>query len=290
MRARTLAAVHVDGEPEHESDSVALAGNVDAAAPVFTGTFDATGRANAANSKSWTETSVTTFDSLGNQHDLKVFMWKTAADQWSWQVDNPNDPITNQPLLPNLAGGSGVLKFDSSGLLDLANSTPTSNPIVTFDPTGAQSASLTINLGSGVNGITSFASVSNAVLRDQNGYTAGTLNNFTIDRTGTITGSFSNGTNVVLAQIVLADFNNPGGLLRIGDNMYGVSGNSGGAVAGYALEGSQSTITSGALEMSNVDVADEFTHMIVAQRGFQANSRVITSADEMLQELVNLKR
>jgi flagellar hook protein FlgE len=127
-------------------------------------------------------------------------------------------------------------------------------------------------------------------MRDQNGYTAGTLVDFSIDRSGTISGAFSNGTNVVLAQIVLADFNNPSGLQRIGDNMYGVSGNSGGAVLGFSLEGSQSTMTSGALEMSNVDLAQEFTSMIVTQRGFQANSRVITNSDEMLQEVVNLKR
>ena len=127
-------------------------------------------------------------------------------------------------------------------------------------------------------------------MRDQDGYTAGTLVDFSIDRSGTISGAFSNGTNVVLAQIVLADFNNPSGLQRIGDNMYAISGNSGGAVLGYSLEGSQSTITSGALEMSNVDLAQEFTSMIVTQRGFQANSRVITNSDEMLQEVVNLKR
>jgi flagellar hook protein FlgE len=105
-----------------------------------------------------------------------------------------------------------------------------------------------------------------------------------------ITGSFTNGTNVVLGQIVLADFNNPAGLLRVGDNMYATSSNSGGAVLGFSTEGSQSTLMSGAVEMSNVDLAQEFTNMIVAQRGFQANSRVITNSDEMLQEVVNLKR
>src|SRR5690606_35264032 len=134
------------------------------------------------------------------------------------------------------------------------------------------------------------AASSTAVLRDQDGYTMGTLQNFSIDRTGTITGAFTNGINVTLGQIVLADFNNPGGLLRVGDNMYGVSGNSGGAVLGFALEGSQSFISSGALEMSNVDLAQEFTNMIISQRGFQATSRVITNSDEMLQEVVNLKR
>jgi flagellar hook protein FlgE len=152
--------------------------------------------------------------------------------------------------------------------------------------------SITLDFQEGsVNGLTSFASGTNtAVMKDQDGYSAGLLQNFTIDRSGIISGSFTNGTNLVLGQIILADFNNPGGLLRAGDNMFTVSGNSGGAVLGYALAGSQSVITSGALEMSNVDLAQEFTQMIVTQRGFQANSRVITSADEMLQELVNLKR
>lgn len=275
------------------TDKVALAGNLNASAPVFPSTAsidDPNDR--AANASAWTETSITVYDSLGTQHDLKVLLWKSQSgpDQWSWKIDNPNDPVSGQPLLPNLQNATGVMQFNTNGQLDLTNSTPTSNPTISFDPSGAASASITLDLGSGVNGITSFASTSNAVLRDQNGYTAGTLKDFTIDRSGTISGSFSNGTNVVLGQIVVADFNNPSGLLRVGDNMYQESGNSGGGVLGFALEGSQSTITSGALEMSNVDLANEFTSMIVAQRGFQANSKVITTSDEMLQELVNLKR
>ncbi len=103
-------------------------------------------------------------------------------------------------------------------------------------------------------------------------------------------GAFTNGTTEPLGQIVLGDFNNPGGLLRVGDNMYSTSGNSGSAVYGFALEGSQSEIVSGALEMSNVDLAQEFTSMIVAERGYQANSRVITTSDRLLEELVSLKR
>jgi len=267
------------------TDTTTLAGNLDAAAPIFTGTFDATGRADPLNIDSWTESSITVFDSLGNQHDLKIQFWKTAADTWSWQLDGTNLPAGFTP--PNST--PQTLTFDTAGLLTTA--APTSPPVITFTPSGAAAVSVTLELGIGtVNGITSFAGTNNAVLKDQNGYEAGQLQNFTIDRTGIITGSFTNGTNVVLAQIVLADFNNPGGLLRVGDNMYSVSGNSGGPVLGYSLQGVQSTISSGALEMSNVDLAQEFTNMIVTQRGFQANSRVITSSDEMLQELVNLKR
>ena len=134
------------------------------------------------------------------------------------------------------------------------------------------------------------ATSSTAVLRDQNGYTAGQLENFSIDRYGGITGYFTNGTTSTLGKIVLADFNNPSGLLRTGDNMYQESANSGAGVLGFALEGSQSQITSGALEMSNVDLAQEFTNMIVAQRGFQANGKVVSSSDEMLQDLMQIKR
>ncbi len=95
---------------------------------------------------------------------------------------------------------------------------------------------------------------------------------------------------MTLAQIALADFNNPAGLYKDGGNMYTESPNSGTPVIGFAGESSPSTIASGTLEMSNVDLAQEFTNMIIAQRGFQSNARVISSSDEMLQELVNLKR
>jgi flagellar hook protein FlgE len=181
---------------------------------------------------------------------------------------------------------SGTLNFDAAGTL-IPPTTPFS---VDFAVPGALPVRVQLKVGSGVNGLTQFASASTAVLRDQDGYTAGQLQNFSIDRTGLITGFFTNGTTSPLGQIVLADFNNPAGLLRIGDNMYQESANSGGAVLGFALEGSQSMMTSGALEMSNVDLAQEFTNMIVAQRGFQANGKVVTTSDEMLQELMQLKR
>jgi flagellar hook protein FlgE len=128
------------------------------------------------------------------------------------------------------------------------------------------------------------------VLKAQDGYTMGDLERFSIDQSGLVTGAFTNGVTETLGQLVLADFNNPAGLLRDGDNMYQVSANSGSPVLGFVNEGSQSTITSGALEMSNVDLAQEFTSMITAQRGFQSNARVITTSDEMLQEVVTLKR
>jgi len=190
------------------------------------------------------------------------------------------------PTTATPSENSGQFVFDQSGILN-TNVTAAIN----FAVPGANPVQIDLRLSGGVNGLTQFASTaSTAVLRDQNGYTAGTLQNFSIDRFGGITGFFTNGTTSPLARIILADFNNPSGMLRVGDNMYQESANSGGAVLGFALEGSQSQLTSGSLEMSNVDLAQEFTNMIVAQRAFQANGKVVSTSDEMLQELVNIKR
>ncbi|MBP6772038.1 MAG: flagellar hook protein FlgE [Gemmatimonadaceae bacterium] len=190
-------------------------------------------------------------------------------------------PLT---AVPSVNGGT--FTFDQAGIMN-TNITAA----LDFAVPGANPVQINLKLNGGVNGLTQFASTaSTAVLRDQNGYTAGSLQNFTIDRFGLITGFFTNGTTASLARIVLADFNNPSGLLRIGDNMLQESANSGSAVLGFALEGSQSQLTSGALEMSNVDLAQEFTNMIVAQRAFQANGKVVSTSDEMLQELMTVKR
>ncbi|MDX2185057.1 MAG: flagellar hook protein FlgE [Gemmatimonadaceae bacterium] len=292
-----------------------MTGNLDSSAPIFSGAFDATNRALSVNSRSYQSVSIGTYDDLGNKVELKIWAWKTGQNQWDWEVDAASLPpgVSLSSVTPSTTNTArGRFTFDpASGLLDTSvvtaddtAGTPTyvnagPMPGITLSHPGGVSQTISLDLGAGpaggavqgtLGGITQFAGESNAVLRDQDGYQSGTLQDFTIDRTGVITGSFTNGTTLTLGQIVLADFNNPSGLLRVGDNMFSVSGNSGGAVLGFALSGSQSMITAGALEMSNVDLAQEFTNMIVAQRGFQANSRVITSSDDMLNDVVSLKR
>ena len=279
------------------TSAVKLAGNLDASAPVFDSDdpssknndgFTVDTRGLAKNAKSWAESSITVFDSLGDKHDLKIQFWKTAAEPaaWDYQIIDPFGAAQANGEPAVLGGdGTGTLTFGDDGVL-----TSASILNVTLSPPGAQDLTIKIDLGDGINGLTQYAGVSSPVLRDQDGYAAGTLQNFSIDRSGLITGYFTNGVTSPLGQVALADFNNPSGLLRIGDNMYQESANSGGPVVGFALEGSQSQLTSGALEMSNVDLSQEFTNMIVTQRGFQANGRVITSSDELLQEVVNLKR
>lgn len=227
------------------------------------------------------QTSITVHDAMGVRDELTVTFTKVSSTQWDYEVTMADGaPVS---------GATGSLNFDNEGRL--VAPLPT-DPFVYTPAGGASDVSLTLDFGSagGLGGLSQFASPSSAVIRSQDGYTMGNLERFSIDQTGTITGAFSNGITMVLGQVALASFNNPAGLLRTGDNMYQSSANSGSAVLGYVNEGIQSTITPGALEMSNVDLAQEFTNMIRAQRGFQSNARVITTSDEMLQELVSLKR
>jgi len=275
----------------HATTSMRFSGNLDASVPVFDTSayqgsaagYNATTATNPANSKSWSESSLTVYDSLGNKYDVRVNMWKSGTSEWTWAVDPTS--LTAAKVPADSITGTGILSFGPDGLL-----TAPSPGTINFAPPGAKPVIITVDPGSGVNGLTDIASPTTAVLRDQDGYTSGLLQDFTIDRTGVISGTFSNGQTLTLAQISLADFNNPGGLIRSGDSMYQASANSGSPVLGFAAEGSPSTITSGALELSNVDLANEFTQMVIAQRGFQANSKVITTADEMLQEIMLLKR
>jgi len=145
-------------------------------------------------------------------------------------------------------------------------------------------------VGSTTNASTQFASQSTNKVYSQDGFTMGYLEDFRIDQSGVITGIFSNGNTRSLGQLALASFTNPGGLEKNGENNYAVSINSGAPDIGPSGDAGKGKFQSGALEMSNVDLSETFTDMIVTQRGFQSNSKTIQTADQMLQELLTLKR
>jgi len=162
-----------------------------------------------------------------------------------------------------------------------------------FDPmNGSNVVSINLNIGSpgSFQGVTQFRSPSTTAAREQNGYPMGKLQEISIDEKGEINGVYTNGIAKSIARIYVAEFNNPAGLMKVGNSMYALSNNSGEAVMLRPGEGSTTEIKPGALEMSNVELATEFTTMIATQRGFQANARVITTSDSMLQELVQLVR
>lgn len=229
----------------------------------------------------------TVFDSLGNQHVVTVTFTKdpTSVNRWSWQATVPS-PSTI------VGGDTGVATFDASGRLQTFTYNGGASSFQ-FDP-NAGAALMDIQLNAGtlgdIDGLSQFGAPSNAVVSSQNGHAMGILQDYTIDEQGVVTGIFSNGESQTLARIALADFANPTGMVRRGDGMYDVSANSGDPIIGFVGTTNQSILTPGAIEGSNVDLSREFTSMIIAQRGFQANARVITTADEMLTELVNLKR
>lgn len=233
--------------------------------------------------------SVTVYDSLGNQHNLTLIFTKDvkAPNRWTWEAVVPEPAVIT-------GGGKGLVEFNNDGSLkrfvyEDGSSTLQFNP----GSGGADLVSIDLNAGE----IGSFAGLtqmsgagSSLIIRDQDGYGMGELERISIGEDGSITGSFSNGVIKLLGQIMLATFNNPGGLLRTKDNLFITSANSGTPVIAAAGNGVRATIHSGALEQSNVDLAEEFTKLIVAQRGFQANARIITTSDELLAEVTNLKR
>ena len=161
----------------------------------------------------------------------------------------------------------------------------TVNPIE-FTPADAATVYVAMNYYD----LTQYGTDTTVQASEQNGYAAGTLDSVSIDSTGKIIGTFTNGETQDLAQIALATFTNPGGLTRVGGSMFAESENSGFASIGTSGSGGRGEIQSGTLEMSNIDLADQFSKMIVAQRGFQSNSKIITVSDEMMEILANLKR
>lgn len=222
--------------------------------------------------------SINVYDSQGAPHKLTgTFTKLAAANTWSFTPTGITDASFSPAPTPS------TIVFDGSGNY---STTSTINTL-TIDPTnGANNFTITPDFS----GLTQYGGTSTAEALGQNGYTSGTLESTTIDPSGIIVGKFSNGQSQNLAQVALATFNNPGGLNKLGDNLFVRSNNSGEPQRGPAGTGGRGTFTPGTLEMANVDLAQEFSNMIITQRGFQANSKIITTTDEMLQELANLKR
>jgi flagellar hook protein FlgE len=232
-------------------------------------------------------TSLQVFDSQGGKHTVSLEFFKSIVpNRWEWTAS----VLGGESIA---SGNSGYVSFNSDGSLNTFDYAGGASAI-TIDPqNGAANIVVAIDAGSpnGFDGITGFASGRHtASFIAQDGYGLGILEKISIDQSGNISGIFSNGVNRVLAQVILADFNNQAGLRKAGRSMFQTSANSGEAVEGIAGATVSGQISSGALESSAVDIAQEFTQMITAQRGFQANARIITTSDTMLDELVNIKR
>jgi len=220
--------------------------------------------------------SIAVFDSLGAEHEAQFTFTKTAVNTWSVGVGIGGNAGTVTPA---------TVTFGVDGQLT------SSSPLVVsgFTPPGADALDFDVDIN-GTLPIVQFGGASTVEANNKDGRSIGFLVGYAIGNDGTIDGQFSNGEQKLLGQIATATFSNPSGLLRSGDSAFASTVGSGEPLVGTAGSGARGLLSAGTLEMSNVDLAQEFTNMIIAQRGFQANSRVITTSDEMLADLVNLKR
>ncbi len=230
---------------------------------------------------------VTVFDSLGNSYTLTIKYTHLDTGKWKWEASLPNGSgtITNTNSGSIMFGQDGTIQSISQG------GVTTDKPMISFNPSsGAETQDITLDFGGGTTGITQTNLSGQVSALSQNGSASASLTNLNVDQYGKIVGIFSNGVTRTLAQVMVATFNNQNGLVSVGDGMYTVAANSGDPRFSEPGENSATTIQSGALEQSNVDLSEEFTRMIVSQRGFQANARVITTSDSLLQEITNLVR
>jgi len=256
------------------------------------------------------------YDSFGNEHLLNVNFTRVRGNPNQWtatvQIDPDNADFTQTRV--GLGTTDGVentftVSFDNNGtlaavtdsagnnsnpngeiILQASYTVPDSNPDADGNP---YRQTMNINLGtigSMINTVTQSASASSTKAFYQDGYTLGYLENFKIDSTGSITGVYSNGTNRTIGQQARATFANQNGLEKAGDNTYVKSNNSGEAKINAAGIAGGGTFLAGALEMSNVDLTEQFTDMIVTQRGFQSNAKTIQTADTLLETVLSLKR
>ncbi|MDR2630246.1 MAG: flagellar hook protein FlgE [Spirochaetaceae bacterium] len=269
---------------------------------------------------SWNE-QIKVFDTFGDEHTLQLVFTRVPGVNNSWNavvtVDPENPVATNAAIGLGAdapaAGGPNTFTVNFSNLGTILNAADGAGNLSGTDPgtpvimnvaydvqtatVGADGAPVrqgfTLNLGTVgglTNSITQYAEASSSKMTEQDGNTMGYLDNFKIDQSGVITGVFSNGTNRTLGQVALASFANQGGLEKAGSNNFVVSNNSGTANIGPSGVAGKGKIIAGTLEMSNVDLSEQFVDMIVTQRGFQANSRTIQTADQLLQEVLTLKR
>jgi flagellar hook protein FlgE len=238
--------------------------------------------------------SVQVYDSLGTPHVATITYTNTGPGAWDYEMTVPGEEIAGGTAGTPEVIATGDVTFDGDGKLDLVDGAAAADVTIT-GPAWANGATATdfdwdIVDANGVASITGFDGPSATSSVTQNGSAAGTINSISINSEGEILATFGTGSSVAVGQLALANFNNPQGLVKLGSNRYGESASAGIPNVGVAGTGGRGSLIGSSLEQSNVDIAQEFTQMILAQRGYQANSKSITVADELLVDTLNLKR
>lgn len=228
-------------------------------------------------------------DSLGTTHTLTATFTNTGANSWSYALDIPASDLGQGA---NTTVASGNLVFNSSGQLITPDVTAGPQPVqITGLTDGAADMSVNWNLfnpTTGAANVTQFAEASAVSGTSQNGFTAGQIDSVSLQNGGLLVATYSNGQQVTAGQLAIASISNPDSLISVGNNDLAVTAQTAAPVVGTANTGSRGQIVAGALESSTVDIASEFTQLLTFERSYQANSRVITTDDQLLQETINL--
>jgi flagellar hook protein FlgE len=260
-------------------------------APGATTNFSTVSNLNASAAVGDTFTaSVQIVDALGAEHLATITYTNTGPGAWSYDITVPGAEVTGGTAGTPFSIATGNVTFGPTGVM----TAPAADVVITSPAwaNGAAPTNFTWDLYDATNTptLTGYSATSATSSKTQNGYAAGTMNPITIDADGNIQATVGAGRTVIIAQLAIANFNNPQGMQKVGSNRFAETQASGIANVGVANTGGRGAVAGSALEQSNVDIAQEFTQMILAQRGYQANSRSITVADELLVETLNLKR
>ena len=275
--------------PPKATTSMKISANLDSSATVPAGAWDPANPSATSN----LATSMTVYDSLGNGHTVDVYFRKNASGNWDYRALAKGSELS-PPTTGNVEVATGSLNFDSSGKLQ--SSAMTGGGTVSFDgASAAQPISFDFGKpisagGSGTEGVTQYGSASSISAQSQDGYASGALSGVKIGADGTVSGVYTNGQTIPAGQLAIAKFRSNDGLGRAGQNLWVATNESGQAALGAVGTGGRAALVSGALEQSNVDVTQQFVELISHQRAFQANSKTITTADQMLQELMQIKQ
>jgi flagellar hook protein FlgE len=276
------------------TSKIALRANLQSTATPITGAYVPGSMASGALSPQFSR-SVDVYDAQGTSHRLTFNFVKTAANEWVAEISgNPADikTVGGAPVATGLLA-SGKVKFNPDGSLDLAGSDPALFANLDIGWTnGAGSTPIRLSLGSddGLDGLTQSANESGLLSSSVDGGMLGTVASVEISDAGIVSAIFEDGTSRAIYQLPIATFQNPDGLTRIGGNAYMMSQDSGNFAINKPGALGAGTIAAGKLEASNVDLAQEFSNMILFQRAYSASSKIITTVDDMLQEVSNLKR
>lgn len=273
-----------------KTEKVDIAMNLDIRADALEGGFDPARPVETSNYS----TGVTVYDSAGNAHNLTMYFAKSADNQWNWYAMAKGEEVVGGEKGKGVVGASGTLSFTIDGKLQ--NQTITQN---SFNFTKGAQPDQAIDFkfgdditagGTGLKGSTQYGSASDIYKHTQDGYTAGTIGGLSFNDDGVLAAFYTNGVTKNLAQIAIAKFENNEGLFKAGQNMFKESRNSGAANIGAPNNAGRGRVFSKSVESSTTDIASEFVNLIQMQRAFQANARTLSSSDELMQEVLNLRR